>query len=87
MTVLDYYISERFPKYKDINCVYRSKQLISTTIDTFKRISGINKKIVVTGINPNNYTGDPVELFYIGLELLGLEKSFEIYAEKIQENV
>lgn len=84
LTVVDYYITEREPKYKDINCVYRSKQLISVTMDSFKRITGINKILKVTSINPNNYTGDPVELFYLGLELLGLEKSLELYAEKLK---
>jgi GDP-L-fucose synthase len=86
-TVVDYYVTEHEPKYKDINCVYRSKKLISDTMRIFKEITGINKKIVVTSMNQNNYTGDPKELFYLGLELLELEKSFKLYAEKVHKNV
>lgn len=84
MTVIDYYISEISPKYKDINCVYRSKQLISVTMQLFKKITKIEKKIIVTSINENNYTGDPTELFYLGIELIGLENSFELYAKKLK---
>ena len=81
-TVVDYYVTEHEPKYKDINCVYRSKRLISDTMRIFKEITGIDKKIVVTSVNKHNYTGDSKELFYLGLELLELEKSFELYAGK-----
>lgn len=76
--VMDYYLDQT-PQYKDINCVYDKKQLISQTIQEFNNIHKLGKNITVQNTSQNNYTGSHCKLYTLGLNLLGLTKSLQNY--------
>ena len=76
--VVDYYINNNsLPK--DINCVYKSKLLLSTILNEFAKHHCSNSKITITGTDFNNYTGDGQKLNSLNIDLLGLNKSLERY--------
>lgn len=70
--IVDFYINND-DLYKDINCVYSEKLLLSQVLAKF------NKPVNAVGRTPLNYTGDGSKLASLNLELDGLDKGIEIY--------
>lgn len=78
LKVVDYYITNNNVP-KDINCVYEKKMLLSNVLNEFAKHHCANSKIIITGTNCNNYTGNGQKLNSLNIDLLGLEKSLERY--------
>jgi len=55
--------------------------LLSNVLDQFAKYHCSNSKILISGTNFNNYTGDGQKLNLLNIDLLGLHKSLEGYYE------
>lgn len=75
VSILEYSINNDL-QFKDINCVYTEKFLLSEILSSFKPPTNVKP-------NPNNYTGDGSKLASLNLPLLGLKKSIEMYKKEI----
>jgi len=76
--VIDHYICND-KIYKDINCVYKEKYLISEVLTKFKEIHQISTSINVSNTVSNNYTGDGTKLANMHLDIAGLEHGLKNY--------
>lgn len=76
--VIDHYICND-KIYKDINCVYKEKYLISEVLAKFKEIHKISTLINVSNTVSNNYTGDGTKLANLHLDIAGLEYGLKNY--------
>lgn len=77
-TVVDHYIMHS-PKFKDINCVYREKFLISEVVGKFIDIHNLNKKLKIVSTSNKNYTGSADRIVNSGIILNGLEHGLTNY--------
>ena len=77
--VVDYYVNEPKPFYKDINCVYPNKYRINEVLEMFKDIHNIRQKIIVDSESKNNYTGDWKKLNNLPIKLTGLIRGLQDY--------
>ena len=65
--------------FKDINCVYQNKLLISQTIEKFANIHNQTTPIQVVSVGDKNYTGNGDKLAKLNIKLSGLENGFKNY--------
>jgi GDP-L-fucose synthase len=65
--------------FKDINCVYQNKLLISQTIEKFANIHNQTTPIQVVSIGDKHYTGNGDKLAKLNIKLSGLENGFKNY--------
>ena len=77
--IVDYYCTEEHPQYKDINCVYYEKHLISDYLSMLNEIKGTELTFKVTNKTWSYYTGSGKKLQKLGLELKGLEEGLKKY--------
>jgi UDP-glucose 4-epimerase len=78
--VVEYYIDTEFPKYKDINLVYKEKTLISYFVHTFCEIHNLSKhNIKVNTQSSMDYTGNGDKLAELNLPLQGMEEGLKKY--------
>jgi len=77
--VVDYYLNETTPFYKDINCVYPNKYRINEVLEMFRDIHNIKTKIVIDTESKNNYTGDWKKLNNLPIKLTGLVRGLQDY--------
>lgn len=70
--VVDHFITHT-PKFKDINCVYKEKFLISEVANRFIKIHNLNKKLKIISTSNKNYTGSADRISNSGIILNGLD--------------
>jgi nucleoside-diphosphate-sugar epimerase len=78
-TVVEHFATASSIPYKDINCVYQNKLLISETILKFAEIKNITTPIEITSSIDKNYTGSGQKLAKLNIKLDGLENGFKNY--------
>jgi nucleoside-diphosphate-sugar epimerase len=78
-TVVDHYVTVSKISFKDVNCVYQNKLLISETIQKFATIKNIATPIQVISTSNKNYTGNGDKLAALNIKLSGLENGFRDY--------
>lgn len=76
--VVDHYITHT-PKFKDINCVYKEKFLISEVANRFINIHNLNKKLKIISTSYKNYTGSADRISDSGIILNGLDHGLTNY--------
>jgi GDP-L-fucose synthase len=80
LPVIEYYIEQATPKFKDINLVYPEKTLLSYFVQKFCDVNKIDDSHVTISAVPGlNYTGSSVRIQELNLPMLGMEQGFERY--------
>ncbi len=80
--VVDYYLNPNTQMYKDVNLVYKDNNTLSEFSNMINQLSDhkVDIKILEEGFG-KSYCGNGKVLSYLGLDLMGLEKSLEHYYE------
>lgn len=66
--------------YRDFNCVYKEKYLMSELAEQFADIHGIDRELIkVDARSLVNFSGNPSKLHSLGLKLQGLEAGLRSY--------
>lgn len=78
-TVVEHFVITPYVSFKDVNCVYQKKLLISEVIKTFAQIKNMPIPIKIESSADKNYTGSGDKLASLGIELLGLLEGFKNY--------
>ena len=76
-TIVQYYLNND-ELYKDINCVYYEKYLLSELYEMFKIAHKLKSKLNIVSID-KNYTGDGAKLQSLNLKLDGLFNGIKDY--------
>lgn len=78
--VVEHYCCESTPRYKDINCVYSSKTLLSQIVNTFDEIHNLGGQTVTSiTLSDKHYTGNGEKLKSLNLPLAGLVQGIKNY--------
>lgn len=79
---MDYYLNPDTQMYKDVNLVYEDNNTLSEFANMINQLSDhkVDIKILEEGFG-KSYCGNGKVLSYLGLDLMGLEKSLEHYYE------
>ncbi len=76
--IVEYYIlNQGLPK--DVNCVYKEKNKLSTIVDKFIDIHKLRTEVVIKSTTNENYTGNADRLNRLGIYLEGLESGIKKY--------
>lgn len=78
-TVVEHFVTASNISFKDINCVYQNKLLISETLQKFATIKNIDTPIKVISTSDKNYTGNGDKLAALNMKLSGLENGLRDY--------
>jgi GDP-L-fucose synthase len=78
-TIVNHMIDGEWP-WRDINCVYREKYMMSELANLFAQVNSIDSSIVaVDAVGNLNFTGHAGRLSSLNLPLQGMTKGFESY--------
>lgn len=78
--VIEYYINEENPKYKDLNLVYNQKIKLSDFVIKYCNFHNIDyNHISITETLEKSYTGNSEKLNSLNLKLLGLDEGLKNY--------
>lgn len=78
LTVVNFYLSEKNNKPKDLNLVYKDKISIKEFIEEFLKIKGIHRNIEFQKVG-KNYTGSSEKIDKLNLNLKGLTQGLMEY--------
>jgi GDP-L-fucose synthase len=80
LPLIEYYINNAVPKYKDINVVYPEKMLLSEFVKQFCVIHNLEGANITFGsTTPFNYSGNADKFDSLNLPRIGLEAGMKKY--------
>lgn len=80
LPVVQYYIDNEKPKFKDLNLVYPTKTLLSYFVKQFCQLQDLDgTNVKISPVHGLNYTGSSVRIDDLRLKLLGHERGLERY--------